>query len=143
MSTERVIVQRSIAEKFRERLTAVTENIHGANTAATVLVTPAAVDKTHVLLSDAVAKGASTVFGDATATAPTPTSLRPVIVENITKDMDLYAKESFGPTVSLFVVDTEEEAITLANDTEYGLVASVFTEDLRRGLRVARQIESG
>ena len=57
--------------------------------------------------------------------------------------MDLYSAESFGPTVSLMVVDTEEDAVALANDTEYGLTSAVFTDNLFRGLRVAKQIESG
>ena len=57
--------------------------------------------------------------------------------------MDLYHEESFGPMVSLITVQSEEEAVELANDTEYGLSASVFTRDLARGLRIAKLIESG
>jgi acyl-CoA reductase-like NAD-dependent aldehyde dehydrogenase len=57
--------------------------------------------------------------------------------------MDIYKTESFGPTVSLIPIETEEEALRIANDTEYGLTAAVFTDDLRRGLRLARNIESG
>jgi acyl-CoA reductase-like NAD-dependent aldehyde dehydrogenase len=57
--------------------------------------------------------------------------------------MEIYQTESFGPTVSLIEIDSEEEAMRIANDTEYGLSSSVFTEDLRRGLRFAREIETG
>ena len=57
--------------------------------------------------------------------------------------MDIYHSESFGPTVSIFVVETEEEALRLANDTEYGLSSAVFIEDLRAGLRLANGIEAG
>jgi acyl-CoA reductase-like NAD-dependent aldehyde dehydrogenase len=57
--------------------------------------------------------------------------------------MDIYQTESFGPTVSLIAIETEEEAIKIANDTEYGLSSAVFTSDLQRGLRIAREIESG
>ncbi|KAK7430150.1 hypothetical protein QQZ08_003335 [Neonectria magnoliae] len=57
--------------------------------------------------------------------------------------MDLYKTESFGPTVSILEIETEEEAIRLANDTEYGLSSALFTSDLRRGLRIAREIETG
>lgn len=57
--------------------------------------------------------------------------------------MDLYYTESFGPTVALFTFKTEDEAIAVANDTEYGLASAVFTEDLAKGLRVARRIETG
>ena len=57
--------------------------------------------------------------------------------------MDLYYTESFGPSVSLIEFETEEEAIQIANDTEYGLSGAVFTENLGRGLRIAKQIETG
>lgn len=69
--------------------------------------------------------------------------MRPIIVEKVTREMDLFYQESFGPTVSLFTFEAEEEAIKIANDTEYGLNAAVFTSDLAVGLRVAKQIESG
>jgi acyl-CoA reductase-like NAD-dependent aldehyde dehydrogenase len=108
-----------------------------------VLVASAAVKKNKALVADALSKGASVLFGDANGTESSDHSLRPVIVDNVTKDMDLYSTESFGPTVSLIVVDTEEDAIALANDTEYGLTSAVFTDNLFRGLRVAKQIEAG
>ena len=69
--------------------------------------------------------------------------MRPIVVEGVTKEMELYHIESFGPTVSLIIVESEEEAVRIANDTEYGLSSAVFTEDLKAGLRVARQIETG
>lgn len=143
MSTERIIVQRSIAENFRKALVEAAEKLFGKDVPAPVLVSSAPVEKNRKLISDAVSKGANVLFGDPTAREPAAASMRPLIVENITKDMDLHYTESFGPTVSLYVVDTEEEAIALTNDTDYGLTSSVFTEDLRRGLRVARQIEAG
>ena len=57
--------------------------------------------------------------------------------------MRIYDEESFGPVVSVIRVDGEAEAIRVANDTEYGLSAAVYTKDIGRGLRVAKQIESG
>jgi acyl-CoA reductase-like NAD-dependent aldehyde dehydrogenase len=57
--------------------------------------------------------------------------------------MDIYSVESFGPVVAVIRAKDEEDAIGLANDSEYGLSASVFTRDTARGLRVARQIRSG
>lgn len=143
MSTERIVVQRSIAGQFRQLLTEAAEKMFGQNAPAPVVVASAAVDKNKSLVSDAVSKGAKVLFGDANATESTSTSMRPVIVDGVTKDMNMYATESFGPTVSLIEVDSEEEAIALANDTEYGLTAAVYTSNLFRGLRVARQVESG
>lgn len=143
MSTERIVVQRSVASKFRLLLAAAAEKMFGKDTPAPVLVTSAAVDKNRKLVKDAVAKGASILFGDVNATEACSSSMRPIIVDNVSKEMELYAAESFGPTVSLIEVDTEEEAVALANDTEYGLTAAVFTENLVRGLKVAKQLEAG
>ncbi|KAL4871593.1 hypothetical protein BDV12DRAFT_24772 [Aspergillus spectabilis] len=143
MSTERIVVQRSIAEKFQKILVETAEKVFGKHAPAPVLVASAAVKKNRALVDDALSKGAGVVFGDPKSSESNANSLRPVIVGGITKEMDLYATESFGPTVSLIVVDSEEEAIELANDTVYGLTSAVFTTNLFRGLRVAKQIESG
>jgi acyl-CoA reductase-like NAD-dependent aldehyde dehydrogenase len=69
--------------------------------------------------------------------------MKPIVIAGVTPEMDIYKIESFGPTVSLFEVESEEEALRIANDTEYGLSSAVFTEDLRRGLRFAKGIETG
>lgn len=143
MSTERIVVQRSIAPQFRQVLAQTAENIFGQNAAAPVLVAAAAVVKNKKLVADALSKGATILLGDANATETNPNSMRPLIVDGVTKDMEMYSTESFGPTVSLIEVDSEEEAVAIANDTEYGLNSAVFTSNLFRGLRVAKQIESG
>ncbi|KAF9887819.1 hypothetical protein FE257_009625 [Aspergillus nanangensis] len=143
MSTERIVVQRPIAEKFRQLLVDAAEKVFGQHAPAPVLVASAAVKKNKALVADALSKGADVVFGDPKATEDCGCSMRPLIVGNVTKEMDLYATESFGPTVSLIVVESEEDAVALANDTEYGLTSAVFTDNLFRGLRVAKQIESG
>jgi acyl-CoA reductase-like NAD-dependent aldehyde dehydrogenase len=143
MSTERIVVQRSIAEEFSQKLAATAEKLFGKDAPALVLVNSAAAAKNKKLVSDAVSRGATLLFGDANANESVNTAMRPIIVNDVTKEMDLYATESFGPTVSLIVVDTEEDAIALANDTEYGLTAAVYTQNLFRGLRVAKEIDSG
>ncbi|KAJ5863972.1 uncharacterized protein N7529_005888 [Penicillium soppii] len=143
MSTERIVVQRSIADVFRQKLAETAEKLFGKEAPALVLVNAAAVAKNKKLVGDAVSQGATVVFGDVSGSESINTGMRPIIVDGVTKEMDMYATESFGPTVSLITVDTEDEAIALANDTEYGLTASVFTSNLFRGLRVAKQIDSG
>ena len=65
------------------------------------------------------------------------------VIDRVTSDMNLYRDESFGPVVGIIRARDEAHAIELANDTEYGLSAAVFTRDTARGLRVARQITSG
>lgn len=134
------------------------------------MVDKAPVGRNATLLSDAVSKGAKAIYGDVNDKRELATAMRPVILEDVKKDADLYYQESFGPTVSLFVVENDEEAIQIANDTEYGecreeeeedpsppcfhfltspplsnpgLASAVFTENLQRGLRIARQIETG
>ena len=143
MSTERIVVQRSVADQFKQKLAETAEKIFGKDAPAPFLVNSAAVTKNKKLVSDAVSKGANLLFGDASANESRETSMRPIVVDGVTKEMEMYKTESFGPTVSLFVVDTEEEAIALANDTEYGLTSALFTTNLFRGLRVAKQIEAG
>lgn len=143
MSTERIVVQRGIADQFKQKLAETSEKLFGKDAPALVLVNSAAVARNKKLVSDAVSRGANVLFGDANANESSNTSMRPIIVDGVNKEMDMFATESFGPTVSLMVADTEEEAIALANDTEYGLTSAVFTNNLFRGLRVAKQIESG
>jgi acyl-CoA reductase-like NAD-dependent aldehyde dehydrogenase len=96
---------------------------------------------THVkgLIDDAVGSGAVLVNGgDANAV------LMPAhVVDKVTPTMRLFREESFGPVVAVIRAKDEAQAIALANDTEYGLSASVFTRDTARGLRVARRIKSG
>jgi acyl-CoA reductase-like NAD-dependent aldehyde dehydrogenase len=65
------------------------------------------------------------------------------VIDKVTSDMRLYGEESFGPVVGIIRVRDEEGAIRIANDSEYGLSAAVFTRDVARGLTVARRIKSG
>ena len=65
------------------------------------------------------------------------------VVDGVTSKMKIYSEESFGPVVGVIRAKNEAEAVRLANDSEYGLSASVFTRDIPRGLAVARQIRSG
>ena len=68
---------------------------------------------------------------------------RPTVLSDVPLDADMTSEEIFGPVAALSRFDSEDEAVALANDTEYGLSAYVFTRDIARGLRVARRIESG
>lgn len=143
MATEKILVHRNIKEEFEKKLAASVEKIFSSERDALTLIASAPVEKNKSLVKDSVSKGASILHGDPNVEEASKTRLRPIIIKDVSKDMDIYKTESFGPTVSLLPIETEEEAIELANDTEYGLSASVFTEDLRRGLRIAREIESG
>ena len=143
MSTERILLHTSLTSSFPSALNSAISKLYGPSTPAPILVTPAGVTKSQRLLSQAESKGAKIITGDLNAKETSETRMRPIVVEGVTKEMDLFYEESFGPSVALFTFETEEEALALANDTEYGLSAAVFTRDLARGLRLARQIESG
>ncbi|KAL1311866.1 hypothetical protein AAFC00_001938 [Neodothiora populina] len=142
MSTERILVNRKIYEPFKVALKAAIDQIFDQDPEY-VCISSRPVEKVRKMIFDAVEKGANTVHGDLKETFHLATRMRPIVLEDVKKGMDLYHQESFGPTVSLFVVDNDEEAIHIANDTDYGLASSVFTEDLRRGLKIARSIETG
>ena len=143
MSTERILVRSSIATAFATAFKKAISEVFSPDHPAPILITSANVQKNKKLVSQALSKGAKILTGDVNAQEDSVNRMRPIVVENVTKDMDLYHQESFGPTVSLITVESEEEAVKLANDTEYGLSAAVFTRDLAAGLRIAKQIESG
>ncbi|KAF4982002.1 hypothetical protein FDECE_17590 [Fusarium decemcellulare] len=143
MSTERILVHKNVKDEFEKKLSATIEQIFSSEGEAPVLIALAAVEKNKALVKEAIAKGASLVHGNPDVDEASKYRMRPIVINNVTADMDIYQAESFGPTVSVIAIETEEEAIKLANDTEYGLTSSVFTKDLQTGLRIAREIETG
>lgn len=143
MSTERILVHRKIIEQFATSLKASAEKIYSSDGDAPVLVAKPGVEKNKSLRSDAVAKGAKVVAGNIDTHEASAYRIRPVIIQDVKKEMDIFYTESFGPSVSLIAVDSDEEAIEVANDTEYGLSGAVFTESLGRGLKIARAVDSG
>ncbi|EWG36432.1 hypothetical protein FVEG_00468 [Fusarium verticillioides 7600] len=143
MSTERILVHKNVKDEFEKKLSATIEQVFSSKADAPILVASAPVEKNKALIRDAISKGASLVHGNPDVEESSKTRMRPIVVRDVTTEMDIYKSESFGPTVSLMAIETEEEAIKIANDTEYGLSSAVFTSDLQRGLRIAREIETG
>ncbi|KAI0912881.1 Aldehyde/histidinol dehydrogenase [Ustulina deusta] len=140
MSTERIIVHKKVSEAFQGKLRDAVSKMWPD---ALVHINAQAVEKNKRLMQDAASKGASILNGEINAEESSNTRLRPVVIAQVTPDMDIYKQEAFGTTVSLLEVESEEEALRIANDTEYGLSSAVFTEDLRTGLRFAKNIETG
>jgi acyl-CoA reductase-like NAD-dependent aldehyde dehydrogenase len=93
----------------------------------------------NALIDDAIVKGAKVVSGGKAESVFMPAT----VIDEVIPTMRLYSEESFGPVVGVIRATDEAHAIRLANDSEYGLSAAVFTCDIARGLRVARQIRSG
>jgi acyl-CoA reductase-like NAD-dependent aldehyde dehydrogenase len=147
MSTERIIVHSSIAEKFKVILRETVNKMFATVEDTPILVTAESVTRNRSLIDDALSKGARKLdlFSDSPDAGheSVKTRMRPVILERINKSMDLYAGESFGASVSWYTYETEDEMIELANDTEYGLAASIYAEDLRAAFRVADRLDSG
>ncbi|MGL4410381.1 MAG: aldehyde dehydrogenase [Zoogloea sp.] len=145
MSTDRLIVSRSIADTFVAKLAAKVASMKAGKPGTEgcilgAMVTAEAAARVDRLVADAVAKGATLPTGPVQMEGAV---LQPVLVDGLTTEMALYREEAFGPVVSVLRVDSDEEAIRLANDSEYGLSASVFSRDLGRAMAVAKRIESG
>ncbi|KAK6385859.1 hypothetical protein LTS17_001431 [Exophiala oligosperma] len=114
----------------------------------TSAVSEAGVAKTETLIRDALAHGSSLANpppnnDQDSVLREAPSRLRPVILTKVTPKMRIYHEESFGPAVSILEFDSDDEALRLANESIYGLSASIFTENVPRALRIARQIDAG
>jgi acyl-CoA reductase-like NAD-dependent aldehyde dehydrogenase len=144
MSTERIIVVDSVADDFAARFKAKVANMpvgdpREGKTPLGAVVDRKTVDCVKGLIDDAIAHGAEQLVGGDTDGVRMPAH----VIDRVTPAMRLFRDESFGPVVAITRARDEADAIALANDTEYGLSAAVFTRDTARGLRVARQIKSG
>ncbi|EPE04036.1 salicylaldehyde dehydrogenase [Ophiostoma piceae UAMH 11346] len=152
MSTERILVHENIAEAFIEQLRISVSNIFGGQEAQT-LAQPIGAKKIDTLVNDALKKGAAVLHGTAKPENTTETTettkttshsrIRPFVLGGVTKDMLVYETESFGPHVSVIRVQSDDEAIAIANSSDYGLSGAVFTQDLKRGLTMAGRLETG
>ncbi|EXJ75836.1 NAD-dependent aldehyde dehydrogenase [Cladophialophora psammophila CBS 110553] len=142
MSCERIIVQSSVTDAFVEALMFATKERFGQGDGMQLMVSDRAADRTNRLVQQAISGGARPLAGHDT-NGIQGARMTPVVLKGVTKEMDLYYTESFGPTVILITVDDEEQAVAVANDTEYGLSAAVFTRDLQKALRLVKKIDSG
>lgn len=144
MSTERIIVVEAVADEFAKRFAAKAASMATGDPREGTTPLGAVVDQktvTHVnaLIADAAAKGAKVIAG-----GPADSVLMPAtVVDGVTAAMNLYRDESFGPVVAMIRARDAAHAVELANDTQYGLSAAVFTRDIAKGLTIARQIQSG
>jgi acyl-CoA reductase-like NAD-dependent aldehyde dehydrogenase len=143
MSTERIIVDKSVADTFVDKLAARAAQLPAGDPRGHVvlgsLISLAAAEKMDALIADATAKGAKIRAGG----KRTGTVVEATIIDNVTADMRIYSEESFGPVKPIVRVDGEEEAIRVANDTDYGLSSAVFSSNLQRAMAVAARLESG
>ena len=144
MSTERLVADRAIAGELSEKLAQRAGALpvgdpREPTTAIGPLVNAAAVERVAGLVKDAVAKGSEVLTGG----EPDGPCFPPTVLADVTPEMRIYAEESFGPVVAVVPVDGPDDAVRVANDTEYGLAAAVFSEDVPAALELAQRIESG
>jgi len=144
MSTERIIVVDAVADAFAAKFAAKAATMTAGdpalgNTPLGAVVDPATVAHVEELIADANAKGATQLTGGTASGVVMPAT----VIDKVTPAMRLYGEESFGPVVGIIRAKDEDDAIRIANDSEYGLSAAVFTKDIARGLTVARRIKSG
>src|ERR1017187_3640694 len=142
MSTERIIIDEKVADTFAQKFVAKVKALpcgdpRKSDVVFGAVVGMSTVDRVRSLVNDAVSRGAKVLLsGD-----PQGTIMPATIVDHVTPEMQIFREESFGPSVSITRFKTVDEAITLANDTEYGLSSAVFGRDIARAVEVARSEE--
>ena len=146
-AANRVLVHESIADEFTQKVADVVKGYklgRGTEEGVTIgpLVEQKAVDKVAELVDDAVANGAEIVVGGRRVEGP-GSFYEATVLKNVTPEHKIFNEEIFGPVLPIVTFKDEDEAVRLANDTEYGLMSYVFTEDFKRGQRMIDLLETG
>ena len=144
MGVKRIIVQEGIYEEFKQKLVEETLKIRmgnpmGKETQLGTLISQKAAIQVEETVNNAVKAGAEILVGGKRDGA----FYEATVIDKVTPDMDLVINETFGPVAPLMKVKNVDEAIKLANATEYGLQAGVFTENYRNALKCVNEIEAG
>jgi len=147
LSVERVYVARSVADRFTQLCVDKTRRLRlGAgddpSTDVGPLIRPRQVAVVEDHIEDAIAKGAQVLTGSRRPDLP-GFFYEPTILTGVNHSMRVMREETFGPVLPIMAVDSDEEALALGNDSEFGLSASVWTRDSARGERLARQLHAG
>lgn len=143
-AAERILVHRDVQDRFVELLVERTKALKLGDpldqaTDMGPVATDANLVRTQEHIADAVAKGATVVFGGGSEGR----LHEPTVLTGVTSDMRIAQEETFGPVAPIITFDTDDEAIRIANETEFGLTAAVFTEDLRTAWRFAEELCHG
>lgn len=144
---KRGIVHRRVLDKFADELVTIFDAVkvgpaEDPCTEMGPLVSQRQLDLLHSQVDDAFKKGAQ-IYSAGPLPKDKGAFYQPTIITGVTKEMRVWKEEVFGPVLPLMSFGTEEEAIALANDTEYGLGGYVYTADLKRAERVARALKTG
>jgi acyl-CoA reductase-like NAD-dependent aldehyde dehydrogenase len=143
MSTERIIVDEKIADAFVAKLVAKASHLPAGDPRGHVvlgsLIDLAPAERMDDFIRDATAKGGKVVAGG----KRTGTVVEATVIDHVTPAMRIYNEESFGPVKPVIRVKGVDEAVRVANDTEYGLASAVFGKDIMRAMAVAKRIHAG
>ena len=143
MSTERIIVDETVADAFVAKLAAKAAHLPAGDPRGHVvlgsLVDLAPAERMDAFIKDAVANGGKVVAGG----RRTGTVVEATIIDNVTPVMRIYNEESFGPVKPIIRVKGVDEAVRVANDTDYGLSSAVFGSDIMRAMAVAKRLHTG
>ncbi|RYF36611.1 MAG: aldehyde dehydrogenase family protein [Cytophagaceae bacterium] len=143
MATDRILVHANVAAQFLDIMKASLAHAAADGNPLPVVATAASKSRLQKALSEAVSKGANVVCGSDQQDAVPGASIIPTVLKDVDTSTTIWNEENFGPLVAITTIQSEEEAVRIANSSEYGLSASVFTRDLRKGLALAKQIQSG
>ena len=148
LSVERLFVDSSISEEFIRLCVQKTQKLRlgpGSNPENEVgpLIRPQHVQRMSELIADAVQRGAKVLCGGRARPDLGPCFFEPTVLMGVNSSMLLFRDETFGPILAIQVVRDAEEAVRLANDTEFALAASVWTRDTARGKELARRLRAG
>ncbi|PCD03417.1 NAD-dependent succinate-semialdehyde dehydrogenase [Sphingomonas spermidinifaciens] len=146
-AANRFYVQRGIHDAFVERLSAAMGALTvgpgtEAGTQCGAMINKASIDKIERLVADAVSRGAEVKLGGKTLDRP-GYFYPPSVIANVQPGSEILSTEVFGPVAAVIPFEAPDEAVALANATEYGLAAYVYSDDLKRALQVAERIECG
>jgi len=144
MSVERLIVHRAVAEEFTEKLVANTRKLKVGNPREMAncigpIINDKQLAKIREQVDQAVSAGASLLCGGKNDGR----FFEPTVLGNVTRDMKVFREETFGPVAPITVVASDDEAVEVANDSDYGLSAGIMTRDEERGLGIARRLHTG
>jgi succinate-semialdehyde dehydrogenase/glutarate-semialdehyde dehydrogenase len=148
LSVERLFVEESISEEFIAKCVEKTKKLrvgpgNHAESEIGPMIRPQHVQRMSELIADAVQRGANIVCGGAPRPDLGPNFFEPTVITGVDSSMKLFQDETFGPIMAIRVVRDSEEAVKLANDSEFALSASVWTSDLEGGQRIARALRVG
>lgn len=143
----RLLVERSIYDEVVEQVASLANSLHigpGAeNAELTPVISAGQLHGIQAMCRRAQEQGARVVAGGDAVSGLSGNYMQPTVFCDVTPEMEIASQEVFGPVLAILPFDTEEQAIGLANGTDFGLVAGVFTQDLNRALRCARRLRAG